>query len=321
MLTKLRHTLELVRFSHSIFALPYALGVMIVAAHGLPAWQIIVKILIAMVAARTMAMAFNRWLDAEIDARNPRTATRHIPAGILSRSYVLGLTIAMAVVFVVTCSFINPLAFYLSPIALIVLLGYSACKRFTHLAHFVLGLALGISPVGAWIAVTGQFSWAPVWVCVSVILWTAAFDIIYAIGDETFDRNEKLHSMVVKLGVNKSLFICGGLYVLMIPPLLVFGYITHMNIWYYLPIVVLTTGINDFIFLLALYCTGIKKQGQWPVIWWRYNIFSCYFARAYFQDNPSTLAQNANLLLYLNGLTGLVFFVGCVLSVFTMVQS
>lgn len=287
MLTKIKHTLELVRFSHSLFALPYALGAMLVAAHGLPPWQVVVKILIAMVAARTMAMAFNRWLDAEIDARNPRTIARHIPAGVLSRHYVLGLTITMATIFVLTCLLINPLAFYLSPIALIVLLGYSACKRFTHLAHFALGLALGISPVGAWIAVTGQFSWAPVWVCLAVILWVGGFDIIYAIQDEQFDRESNLHSMVVKLGTQRSVICASVLMFAMLVPLAMFGKVTQLSTLYSLALV----GI--------LVLTGAILKRVWGLYVYKTLI-----------DSP---AQGERLLM-LNGLTGLIFLLGCFIS-------
>lgn len=288
MLQKFRHTLELVRFSHSIFALPYALGVMLVAAHGLPPWQIIVKILIAMVSARTMAMAFNRWLDAEIDAKNPRTAKRHIPAGILSRHYVLGLTIAMGIIFVLTCLLINPLAFYLSPIALIILLGYSACKRLTYYTHFVLGLALGIAPVGAWIAVTGAFSWAPVWVCAAVMLWVGGFDMIYAIQDEAVDRHSNLHSMVVKLGVYKSVILASIVMVAMLPPLAAFGRITQLSALFYLAL----------LGMLAVTATIIKR------------VWALYVTKTI----PDSPAQGERLLM-LNGLTGLVFLVGCFLSI------
>lgn len=287
MLHKFRHTLELVRFSHSIFALPYALGAMLVATHGLPPWQVVVKILIAMVSARTMAMAFNRWLDAEVDARNPRTARRHIPAGILSRHYVLGLTITMAIIFVLTGLLINPLAFYLSPIALLIVLGYSYCKRFTHFAHFVLGLALGISPVGAWIAVTGEFSWTPVWVCAAVILWVGGFDVIYAIQDEAVDRATRLHSMVVTLGIYKSVVLASVLMLAMPAPLAVFGRMTHLSTLYSLALV----GI--------LVTTGIILKRVWAI-----------YVHKTIPDGPA----HGERLLMLNGLTGLVFLVGCALS-------
>lgn len=289
MFIKLRHTLELVRFSHSIFALPYALGVMLIAAHGVPSGQIIIKILIAMVSARTMAMAFNRWLDAEIDARNPRTAERHIPAGILSQHYVLGLTIAMAVIFILTCLLLNPLAFYLSPVVLIVLLGYSACKRFTHLAHFVLGLALGISPVGAWIAVTGQFSWAPVWVCLAVILWVGGFDVIYAIQDEQFDRESKLHSLVTRLGRSRACVVAFTLLFAMLPPLVVFGALAHLGVLYYTALAI----------MVATNVLIVRRA-------------SAIYLKQTIPDGP----QQGNFLLMLNGLTSLAFLVGCGATVF-----
>ncbi len=287
MFTKLRYTLELVRFSHSIFALPFALGTMLVAAHGLPPWPIVIKILIAMIAARTMAMAFNRWLDAEIDARNPRTADRHIPAGILSRHYVLGLTIVMAVIFVLTCLMINPLSFYLSPIAIVILMGYSYCKRFTHLSHFVLGLALGISPVGAWIAVTGQFSWVPIFVCAAVILWVSGFDVVYAIQDEAFDRATGLHSLVVRLGAARTVRLTQILHALMLPLFLAFGIVTPLGLIYYIAVAAIL-GIS-----LAIHrrIHGIYITGTIP-------------------DTP----QQANILLMLNGLTGLAFLLGSALS-------
>lgn len=284
MLAKLRHTFELVRFSHSIFALPYALGAMFVAAKGWPSQGVIIKILIAMVAARTMAMAFNRWLDAEIDARNPRTAERHIPAGTLNRQYVMGLTIAMAVIFVLTCLLINPLAFYLSPIAIIVLLGYSACKRFTHFAHFALGLALGISPVGAWIAVTGEFDWAPVWVCVAVMLWVGGFDIIYAIQDEQFDKDSQLHSMVTRLGRPCACTLAFALLFAMFLPLVVFGALAQLGIVYFIAIVAMVV-INGLIVRRA----------------------SAIYLKKRLTDSP----RQANFLLMLNGLAGLAFLAGC----------
>lgn len=285
--TQIRHTLELVRFSHSVFALPYALGTMLIAARGLPPWPVIIKILIAMVSARTMAMAFNRWLDAEIDARNPRTATRHIPAGILDRRYVLGLTAVMAIIFVLTCLLINPLSFYLSPVALAILLGYSYCKRVTSLAHFVLGLALGISPVGAWIAVTGQFSWAPVWVCLAIILWVGGFDVIYAIQDEQFDREAKLHSMVTRLGRPRACTLAFTLLFAMVPPLVVFGILAHLGVFYYYAII-------------AMIATNMLILRRADAIYLKQTI----------PDGP----RQGNVLLMLNGLTGLAFLLGCMIS-------
>lgn len=200
-----RHYLGLVRFSHTLFAMPFALASMIWAAQGLPSLRIFLLIVLCMVTCRNAAMAFNRLADADIDGENPRTARRHIPAGILTRAQVLGFLILNAAAFVAATWFINRLAFLLSVPALIAVCGYSLTKRFTSLSHFFLGLAIGISPVGAWIAVRGGFSWQPLLLCVALMLWIAGFDIIYATQDHEFDRKTGLNSMVVKLGVPGAL--------------------------------------------------------------------------------------------------------------------
>jgi 4-hydroxybenzoate polyprenyltransferase len=202
-----RHYLGLVRFSHTLFAMPFALASMIWAAHGLPSLRAFLLIVLCMVTCRNAAMAFNRLVDADIDKENPRTARRHIPAGILSRSQVLVFLILNAAVFVAATWFVNRLAFYLSLPALIAVCGYSLTKRFTSLSHFFLGLAIGISPVGAWIAVRGGFSWEPILLCLALLLWIAGFDIIYATQDHEFDRKTGLNSMVVKLGVPGALLL------------------------------------------------------------------------------------------------------------------
>jgi 4-hydroxybenzoate polyprenyltransferase len=202
-----RHYLGLVRFSHTLFAMPFALASMIWAAHGLPSLRAFLLIVLCMVTCRNAAMAFNRLVDADIDKENPRTARRHIPAGILSRTQVLGFLILNAVVFVAATWFVNRLAFYLSLPALIAVCGYSLTKRFTSLSHFFLGLAIGISPVGAWIAVRGGFSWEPIALCLALLLWIAGFDIIYATQDHDFDRKVGLNSMVVKLGIPGALAV------------------------------------------------------------------------------------------------------------------
>ena len=155
-LTKTRTTLEMIKWEHSIFALPFALTAVLLAANGLPAWRTVVWILVAMVAARSCAMAFNRWADADLDAANPRTSNRAIPAGLLSRQFVLGFTLLMALIFVAAAAQLNRLTLYLSPLVLAVLLGYSYMKRITRWSHLVLGLALGLAPSAAWIAVRGS---------------------------------------------------------------------------------------------------------------------------------------------------------------------
>ena len=176
-----------------------------------------------MVSARSAAMAFNRLSDAEIDAANPRTAIRSIPAGRLSRAYATGFTLITATLFIVTAWAMNPLAFALSPLVLMILLGYSLTKRFTSLCHFVLGAALGLSPLGAWIAVTGSFDWVPIWLGVAVLLWTAGFDIIYACQDIDFDRGQRLRSVPAALGVRRSLMLSRLLHLAMVSILVLLG--------------------------------------------------------------------------------------------------
>ncbi|MDB5105837.1 MAG: putative 4-hydroxybenzoate polyprenyltransferase [Fibrobacteres bacterium] len=203
----LRNYLGLVRFSHTLFAMPFALASMVWAADGLPTLRAFLLIVLCMVTCRNAAMAFNRLIDADIDRENPRTARRHLPAGILSRTQVLGFLLLNAIVFVGATWFVNPLAFALSLPTLLAVCGYSITKRFTSLSHFFLGLAIGISPVGAWIAVRGAFAWEPILLCLALLLWIAGFDIIYATQDHEFDRSKGLHSMVVRLGVKGALWV------------------------------------------------------------------------------------------------------------------
>ena len=194
--------LQFVRFSHTIFAMPFALGAMVVAAHGLPPARIILLIVLAMVFARTAAMTFNRLADWEIDQRNPRTAGRH---RLLSRSSAILTCAIAALLFVLTAAAINPLCFALSPVALAIVFFYSFTKRFTHAAQFFLGLALAIAPVGAWLAVTGAFAAPPLILALAVVLWLAGFDTIYATQDYEVDRREGLKSLVVWLGIPRAL--------------------------------------------------------------------------------------------------------------------
>ncbi|MEO7932205.1 MAG: UbiA-like polyprenyltransferase [Chthoniobacterales bacterium] len=199
--------LRLVRFSHTIFALPFALGSMMVAAknqHGWPGWRLLSLILICMVLARTAAMIFNRVADWQIDQKNPRTAARH---QLLPRPTAIAILLACAAGFVATTWRINPLCFYLSPVALGIIFLYSLTKRFTHFTQLFLGLALAVAPVGAWLAVTGAFAWPPLILAAGVLFWVAGFDLIYATQDVDFDRHEGLHSMVVWLGVDRSLWL------------------------------------------------------------------------------------------------------------------
>lgn len=233
-LNKIKQTAELVKFSHTIFALPFALASMVVAARGWPGSRLFLLILAAMVTARTSAMAFNRWADARIDAQNPRTVNREIPRGIFSRPFVLTLALASGLLFIFTTYFINTLAFTLAPLALLILWGYSFTKRFTFLSQMVLGLSLGMAPIGAWIAVRGQIEGPPVILGLAVLFWVAGFDIIYATQDESFDRKMGLHSLVVKLGIARALNMARCFHLLTVLILVLFGYVTHLSGSYYL---------------------------------------------------------------------------------------
>jgi 4-hydroxybenzoate polyprenyltransferase len=197
--------LSLVTFAHTIFALPFALLAAVLAARGMPPLPVLFWILVAMVGARSAAMAFNRISDRDIDAVNPRTQARDIPAGRVSVAAASAFCALSASLFVLAAWRLNPLCLALSPVALIVVLGYSYTKRVTALAHLVLGLGLAIAPVGAWIAVTGAFAAPPVVLGLSVLFWVAGFDVIYSLQDEAFDREHGLFSLPARLGARKAL--------------------------------------------------------------------------------------------------------------------
>jgi len=218
--------LTFIRFSHTVFALPFALGAAFVAARGWPAWRLLGLIVAEMVFARTAAMTFNRLADWEIDKGNPRTAGRH---RLVSRGTAIGLLVVSAGAFVWTAAFINQVCFFLSPVALGILFFYSLTKRFTALSHFFLGLALGISPIGAWLAVRGRFELPPFVLCGAVLLWVAGFDLIYATQDEEFDRSAGLRSLVVRLGVPGTLVLAQWLHVGMWVMLILFGEVSHLG--------------------------------------------------------------------------------------------
>jgi len=199
--------LDMIKIAHSVFALPFALAALLIATDGRPPMLLVLQVLLAVVLARTAAMSFNRWADAKIDALNPRTRGRAIPAGSLPRVAAGGAALAAAALFVLTAAWINPLAFALSPVALLVLLGYSTTKRFTRLSHLVLGLALGLSPVGAWVAACGRIDLLPCLLGAAVLFWTAGFDLIYACQDIRFDRSAGLRSIPERWGVRGALLL------------------------------------------------------------------------------------------------------------------
>jgi 4-hydroxybenzoate polyprenyltransferase len=216
MLRKLSHFLGLVRFSHTLFALPFALASLFWAAGGWPGLRVFLLVLLCMVTCRNAAMAFNRWVDASIDARNPRTARRHLPAGILGRGEVIAFFLVNSVVFVAAAAFLNSLAFLLAVPALVAVCFYSLTKRVTSWSHLFLGAAIGISPAGAWIAARGSLGAEAVLLSLALLAWIAGFDIIYAAQDEAFDRKAGLHSVVVRYGRAGALRVSLGLHAVFI---------------------------------------------------------------------------------------------------------
>ena len=239
---RIKNYLGLVRFSHTIFALPFALASMLVAANGLPEWRIVFWILACMVSARTAAMTFNRIVDRNIDAQNPRTQNRHLPSGAVQLSEAIGLLTFSTLLFLFSAWKLNFLAFVLSPVALVIICGYSLFKRFSALSHFILGLSLGIAPIGAWIGVTGQISLSSILLAFGVLLWVAGFDVIYALMDEEFDRKTGLHSLVVKFGKIKALKIAFGLHVLCVIFIASFGVFSGLG-WIFYSGIALFAGL------------------------------------------------------------------------------
>ena len=199
--------MEMVKFPHTIFALPFALSAALLAAGGLPSGRQLLFIVLAMVGARTAAMSMNRLIDAGIDARNPRTAARAIPAGLLSREAVATAIIISVALLLWSAAMLNPLCLKLSPVALFFLVLYSYCKRFTALAHIVLGICLAAAPIGAWVALKGVIELPAVILGFLVLFWVTGFDILYALQDLDFDRQAGLHSIPVALGINGSLWL------------------------------------------------------------------------------------------------------------------
>lgn len=266
-MVKVKSYLSLIKFSHTIFAMPFALiGFFLglfysdYAVSVVPGWhtviygpntppnlipigreEIILRFLLVigcMVFARSAAMAFNRYLDRSFDAKNPRTAIREIPAGIIKANNVLWFTIINCVLFVLCTWFINRLCFYLSPIALLVVLGYSYTKRFTPLCHLILGLGLSLAPIGAFLAVTGQFAFLPILFSLAVIFWVSGFDIIYALQDEEFDKTQKLYSIPSWLGKTKALRVSELLHIASAICVIIAGIDGKFGIWYWAGVVV-----------------------------------------------------------------------------------
>ena len=247
---------SLVKFSHTLFALPFALIGFSLAIHSGQAhftWSKFLLVLACMVLARSAAMAFNRYIDRHFDAKNPRTAVREIPSGAIRPNAARNMVLICSAGFVSCTYFINPLCFYLSPVALLVILGYSLTKRFTPLCHLVLGVGLALAPIGAYIALTEQFAMLPLIFSILVFLWVSGFDIIYALQDDEFDRSQNLKSIPVYLGRKKALLLSRTLH-LFAGVMVLLGYWMGSFGWMYL------VGAGLFIALLIYQHTLVKPH-------------------------------------------------------------
>ncbi len=244
---KVKKYLSLVKFSHTIFAMPFALIGYFLALHQTESefeWKLFLFVILCMVFARNAAMAFNRFIDREIDIKNPRTAIREIPAGIIKAKSALLFVIVNSILFFVTSYFINTLTFRLSPVALLIILGYSLTKKFTALCHLILGLGLSLAPIGAYLAVTGEFALLPVLYSFVVLLWVSGFDIIYALQDLDFDKEEELKSFPVFFGKKGALSASTLLHILTALIVVFAGYFGQFGTLYW---------IGSFIFIALLF--------------------------------------------------------------------
>jgi len=276
-MTTVKNYLSLIKFSHSIFAMPFALIGFCLAARepivsmvtGLyknyipssfefgnqknPVWVLFILVILCMIFARSAAMAFNRWLDKNFDAKNPRTAIREIPKGVIKANNALLFVIFNCIAFIVCCWFINRICFYLSFVALFVVLFYSYTKRFTALCHLVLGIGLSLAPIGAYLAVTGAFSLLPILFSFTVLFWVSGFDIIYALQDEEFDKENNLHSIPAAVGKIKALRISELLHILSAITVIIAGIYGHFGFWYW-------AGIAIFVGMLVYQHSIVKPN-------------------------------------------------------------
>ena len=240
MVIALKNYLSLIKFSHTIFALPFAIiGFVLSIKDNLSAFNplLLVYVILCMVFARSAAMGFNRYIDRKFDAQNPRTKMREVPAGIISANAALWFVIIMSALFVATAWFINPICFYLSPVALFVVLGYSYTKRFTALCHLVLGVGLGLAPIGSYLAVTGEFAWLPLLYSFTVFFWVSGFDIIFALQDEEFDRSLNLKSIPSYLGKVKALRLSELLHIISAGFVIAAGIMAGFGIIYWIGVI------------------------------------------------------------------------------------
>ncbi len=261
-MTPIKNYLSLVKFSHTIFAMPFAMIGFFLAVttsatifgqtklnyaigwgkdmllQNPELWKRFLLVILCMITARSAAMAFNRWLDKNFDAKNPRTAIREIPSGIIAANHALRFVIVNCLIFITLTWFINPICFFLSPVAIFVILFYSYTKRFTPLCHLVLGLGLSLAPIGAYLAVTGRFDILPVMFSFVVLFWVSGFDIIYALQDVDFDRSENLYSIPAVLGKKKALRVSEALHVVAAILVIAAGYTASFGLFYWIGVVV-----------------------------------------------------------------------------------
>ena len=250
---KIKHYLSLVKFSHTIFALPFAMiGFALALKTNKPfELKLFVLVVLCMVFARSAAMAFNRYIDRHFDKLNPRTAVREIPAGTIHAKHALTFVIINSLLFIVSTYFINSICFYLSPVALFVVLFYSYTKRFTPLCHLVLGVGLALAPIGAYLAVTGVFNWLPLLFSFTVLFWVSGFDIMYALQDEAFDKENKLKSIPVLLGTKNALLFSRLLHVCSILCVVSAGFFGQLQVLYWI-------GVAGFSGLIVFQHTLVK---------------------------------------------------------------
>ena len=277
-MTAVKNYLSLIKFSHTIFAMPFALigfFLGIISLNRIPFvyynssilksnseriflyishnWYVFVLVILCMVFARSAAMAFNRFLDRKFDAKNPRTVVREIPAGIISAKNALAFTIISCILFIACTYFINSICFYLSPVALFVILFYSYTKRFTALCHLVLGVGLSLAPIGAYLAVTVVFALLPILFSFAVIFWVSGFDIIYALQDEGFDKENQLYSIPAMMGKSKALMVSVLLHVLSAAAVIAAGFYGHFGLCYWV-------GIGVFVGMLIYQHSIVKPN-------------------------------------------------------------
>ena len=276
MLESIGKYFRMIRFAHTVFAMPFALiGFFLgIKAAGGFNWLLLLEVVLCMVFARNTAMGFNRWLDRDIDAQNPRTKNREIPAGKISPRNAMIFIVVNIILFIATTFFINRLVFYLSPVAIFTVMFYSYTKRFTPLCHFVLGCGLALAPIGAYLAVTGEFAVLPVVYSFMVLTWVSGFDIIYSLQDASFDTDKNLHSVPQWLGIKGALRLSAAVHVVTALLVLTAGYLQHAGIMF-------TIGAGIFVVLLARQHSIVKADdlSRVNVAFGTFNgVASCVFA-------------------------------------------